>query len=298
VLNRLHVFEIFEPLWRKVALLSRAARCHGWPGLGLGSHLLRVDFDSRGDWLTGHETAQTLVTGEVWCSNAPGSPWVGALVPQVHTLRPFSYNTWLAVQVSDDQLIALDKARDDKPLNLRIDIKSTLFQPAEGFYPVAEDQFTVSADGPDWAKLLDQVGLQTGFLIRVAGPFLGPTVQLALANREDQASLAQAVVRLREARAELAEGRWEPCIATCRRVLENLQRIAPPLPTAKSIKTQPDPERLSEVERWAGLFYAVKALTQPAHHDDKTTLGFTFTREKAEAILAATASLLNVYTTA
>lgn len=264
---------------------------------GQGQHLLKVSADFRADWLTEQQdTAQVLVTGEVWCNNSPAAPWLGALVPQVQTFRSFPTSTWFAVQVTDDQLIALDKAREDKALNMRIDIKSTLLHHGEGFYPVAEDQFAVSTDESEWAKLLDRVGVQTGFLIRVAGPFLGQTSYTLRSEQEEQTSLAQAITRLRQARAELAEGRWEACTATCRRVLENLQRIAPPLPTARSIRETRDQESLNENQRWAALFYAVKALTQPAHHDDHTTLAFTFTREKSEAALAATASLLNVYT--
>ncbi|MGA5304613.1 hypothetical protein ACPCHT_32210 [Nucisporomicrobium flavum] len=263
---------------------------------GPGGHLLRIDFDARGDWLKDSDAAQALVTGDVWCNNSPAFPWVGALVPQVVTLRPFSANTWLAVQVSDDQLLALEKARADRPLDLRVNLKSTLLHPGEGFYLVAEDQFTWSISPSDWAQILDKVGLQTGFLIRVAGPFADSATQVELAGSdEDQASLAQAVARLRQARTELAEGRWEACIATCRRVLENVKRIVPSWPTAKSIRTQADPERLNETERWAALFYATMALTQPAHHDDHTTLSFSFSREKAEAVLAATAGLVNVY---
>ncbi|BCY11101.1 hypothetical protein L3i22_061890 [Actinoplanes sp. L3-i22] len=264
---------------------------------GQGQHLLKVSTEVSADWLAQQsDTAQVLVTGEVWCANAPSAPWLGALVPQVQTFRLFTTSTWFAVQVTDDQLIALDKARDNKTLDLRVDVKSTLLHPGDGFYPVAEDQFTASVDEPEWTKLLDRVGVLTGFLIRVAGPFHGQATYASQPHEEDQASLTQAIARLRQARAELAEGRWEACTATCRRVLENLQRIAQPLPTAKSIRTAPDPEKLNEDERWAALFYAVKALTQPAHHDDHTTLAFTFTREKSEAALAATASLLNVYT--
>ncbi|GAA3938436.1 hypothetical protein Aau02nite_70690 [Amorphoplanes auranticolor] len=264
---------------------------------GPGGHLLRVSFDVSGDWLKGLEVAQTLITGDVWCNNSPASPWVGALVPRVLTLRPLSTSSWLAVQVYDDQLLALEKARSDQSLDLRIDIQSTLLHPSEGFYPVAEDQVTASIGSFDWARVLDRVGLQTGLLIRVAGPFVDSNAQVALADSmEDLPSLAQAVSRLRQARAQLGEGRWEQCIATCRRVLENLKRIGPPLPTAKSIRTQADPEKLNEAERWAALYYATAALTQPAHHDDTVTLGFSFSREKAEAVLAATAGLLNVYT--
>lgn len=106
----------------------------------------------------------------------------------------------------------------------------------------------------------------------------------------DAPSLVQAAQRLRLARLELRDGRYEHCVATCRRVLENLTHLRP-VPSFKEI-IQTHAEQRTQAERWAALHYDLPSLSSAAHHDDEVTKGFTWTRVDAEAVLAATAGLL------
>ncbi|MEV4199632.1 hypothetical protein [Micromonospora globbae] len=217
---------------------------------------------------------------------------MGAVNPLPITWRSFPLSEWLTVQVTDDQLTALNQSRGAGELNLRVNLRSLLLQAPEGFHALAEDQMNLSIVEPVWLGMLDRVGVETGFLIRVAGPFVGAVEDGA--GDKDIPSLALALARLRRAREELRDGQYEQCVATCRRVLENVQRLSGPQPSWNSMKTK-DRRALDENERWAMMFQSVLALTQPAHHDDEITVGFSYDRPKAEAVLAATAGLLNVF---
>lgn len=77
-------------------------------------------------------------------------------------------------------------------------------------------------------------------------------------------------------------------------VLENVARLVS-LPSATAL-SKIKPEDRSQDERWAAIYYDVKSMASAAHHDDGTTEGFTWRRNDAEAILAATAGLLARYT--
>jgi len=113
-------------------------------------------------------------------------------------------------------------------------------------------------------------------------------------SADDAPSLAQAAARLRQARAELRDGQWEHSVATCRRVLENIARLVS-VPTAASMDDVSAQKRTQD-QRWAAVFNDLKSLASAAHHDDVTTDGFAWGRADAEAVLAATAGLLRLYT--
>jgi hypothetical protein len=85
-------------------------------------------------------------------------------------------------------------------------------------------------------------------------------------------------------------------VATCRRVLENISRMAS-LPSARSVADTPAVQRTQE-QRWAAIYWDVKSMANAAHHDDSTTEDFSWSRADAEAILAGTAGLLGRYTQA
>jgi hypothetical protein len=139
------------------------------------------------------------------------------------------------------------------------------------------------------------VGTEVGILLRVPSPLTdSSTTPPPAASAEDAASLAQATARLRQASAELRDHQWEHCVATCRRVLENLARLVD-LPLATVVSKIKAEDRTQD-ERWATIYYDVKSMASAAHHDDSTTEGFSWNRADAEAVLAATAGLLTRYT--
>jgi hypothetical protein len=224
--------------------------------------------------------------------------WIwGGLQPEVITVYgSMGGGQQLTIDLSDDQLIALERARGEDDVILRLDLKATLLQPPAGTHPVADEQATLRIPRHRWLQLLDQAGTEVGIVIRVRSPLTDPDLKPApAANAKDVASFGQATGRLRQARAELRDGQSEHCIATCRKVLENVALLAQ-LPDAKSLT--PAVGQRTQDERWAAIYHAVKSMTHAAHHDDTNTSQFTWTRADAEAILAMTAGLLTRYTDA
>ncbi|MFI5950396.1 hypothetical protein ACIA8B_22800 [Micromonospora chalcea] len=146
-----------------------------------------------------------------------------------------------------------------------------------------------------WLELLNQAGTEVDVLVRVPSPLTDSALTTPPASsNEDAASLAQATARLRQARAELRDQQWEHCVATCRRVLENISRLVN-IPSSRSVSNTPADQRTPD-QRWAAIYWDIKSMANAAHHDDGTTAGFAWSRADAEAILATTAGLLLKYT--
>jgi len=264
---------------------------------GSGTHRLMLPVKITGTWLdpeapTSNNAA--LLVGTAWTSQ-PYFRWLAGLEPQVLTLRGFAVGEELVLSLSDEQLIALERARGEDDIVLNLKLQATLLPPYEGVHPITVEEATFRISRARWLELLDQVGTEVGILLRVPSPLTdSPTELPPVASAEDAASLAQATARLRQARAELRDHRWEHCVTTCRRVLENVARLVN-LPSATAL-SKIKPEDRSQDERWAAIYYDVKSMAGAAHHDDGTTEGFIWRRADAEAVLAPTASLLVRYT--
>lgn len=263
---------------------------------GYGSHRLALHVEVTGTWLNPDEptsTAAVLVTGTLW-TDLPTFRWVSGLEPQVLTIHGYQVGEELVVDVTDDQLIALERARGEGDVALRLKLQASLLGVGPTVYPVPQEEVSLRIPPSRWLELLDQVGTEVGIVLRVPSPLtdsaLGPP---AASEVEDSASLSQATSRLRQARAELRDHQWEHCVATCRRVLENLGRLVV-LPSAGEV-FKIRPEDRTQEQRWAAVYHDVKGMAHAAHHDDETTEGFTWTRADAEAVLAATAGLLGRY---
>ena len=145
-----------------------------------------------------------------------------------------------------------------------------------------------------WQELLDQTGTEVGVLVRVPSPLTDSALTMPpAASDEDTASLAQAAARLRLARVELRDQRWEHCVATCR----TCWRTPPPAQPAFGQERGGHPAaQRTQDHRWAAIYWDIKRMADAAHHDDRTTEGYSWSRADAEAILAATAGLLGRYT--
>ncbi|MEU8073071.1 hypothetical protein AB0B20_25270 [Micromonospora sp. NPDC049151] len=106
-----------------------------------------------------------------------------------------------------------------------------------------------------------------GVLLRVPSPLTDSALTPPpAASDKDAASLSQAAARLRQAQAELRDQQWEHCVATCRRVLENISRLVS-IPSAKQVFAVPADSRTQD-QRWAAVYRDVKGMTHAAHHDD------------------------------
>lgn len=264
---------------------------------GVANHRLVLQTQMTGTWLDGQDpgtNAQALLTGTIW-TEQPSFRWIAGLETQVATLRSYAAAEDLVISLTDDQLICLERARGQNDVVLRLKLQATLLSPPDGVHPVAHEELSVRILSTRWLELLDQAGTEVGVLIRVPSPLTDSALAVPpAASNEDAASLAQATARLRQARAELRDQQWEHCVATCRRVLENISRLAD-IPSAKSVADTPAAQRNQE-QRWAAIYHDVKGMANAAHHDDSTTEGFSWSRADAEAILAATAGLLGRYT--
>jgi hypothetical protein len=264
---------------------------------GSGSHRLTLPIQVTGTWLDPDEVssnAPTLLVGEVWIDQ-PNFRWLVGLQPQVLTVRGYQAPEDLVIDLSDDQLIALERARGENDLVLRLKLQATLLFANEAVHPVAQEDTQFRISRSRWSELLDQVGTEVGIVLRVPSPLVDSALQTPpRASAEDAASLSRATARLRQARAELRDHQWKHCAASCREVLENLDRLLT-LPSGREVSNIKATDR-TQAQRWAAIFYDVKSLANAAHHDDDTTVGFSWTRADAEAILAATAGLLTKYT--
>src|SRR3954451_20359056 len=82
---------------------------------GMASHRLVVNLKATATWLDADNTddnAQTLLTG-VMLFEQPGYRWLGSIPPQVLDLRGFMTSDSLSIDLSDDQLIAVERARGE-----------------------------------------------------------------------------------------------------------------------------------------------------------------------------------------
>lgn len=264
---------------------------------GYATHRVVLPVKITGTWLDPEApTSNTaaLLVGTVWTSQ-PYFRWLAGLEPRVLTVRGFAVGEEVVLSLSDEQLIALERARGQDDIVLNLKLQATLLPPYEWVHPISEEETSFRISRTRWLELLDQVGTEVGILIRVPSPLIDSASELApAASAEDTASLAQATSRLRQARAELRDHQWEPCVATCRRVLENVARLVR-LPSATALSKIKPVDR-SQDQRWAAIYYDVKSMASAAHHDDNTTDGFSWNRADAEAVLAATAGLLARYT--
>lgn len=213
---------------------------------------------------------------------------------QVVTLRGYAAGEEeLIVSLTDDQLLHLERIRGQDDVVLRLKLQATLLSP-DGVHPVTHQELPLRIPRTHWLELLDQAGTEVGVLVRVSSPLTDSVLApLADASDDDAASLSQATARLRQARAELRDQQWEHCVATCRRVLENISRLVT-VPSAKQVFSVPADSRTQD-QRWAAIYWDVKGMAHAAHRDDSTTEGFSWSRADAETILAATAGLLARY---
>ncbi|MFD6679956.1 hypothetical protein [Micromonospora parva] len=264
---------------------------------GVANHRLIIPAQVTGTWLDAkapESNAQVLCVGTVWLER-PSFRWVEGLEPQVVTLRGYPAAEELVVSLTDDQLISLESARGQDDIVLRLKLQVTLLSPPGDVHPVAHDELPVRIPRGRWLELLDQAGTEVGVLLRVPSPLTDSALTPPpAASDKDAASLSQAAARLRQARAELRDQQWEHCVATCRRVLENISRLVS-IPSAKQVFSVPADSRTQD-QRWAAVYWDVKGMTHAAHHDDGTTESFSWSRADAEAILATTAGLLGRYT--
>ena len=262
----------------------------------VAGHLLEFPISHRASWLDAHtpeSTSAILVSGTAWSSG--GAPLrIGPLGTRVVNLRGSDVDgDSLGLELSNDQLIALDANRRDSDLELRVDVTVTVLSPPGDAFPsYGPMQCIVRVHRESWLRLLDQNQIEVTLAIRVPMPLGANSARLTTETSVGSTidSWARTVALLREAREDFRDGRYRASVSVCRRVLESLEGLFLFAPR-KALPTTTKERTLEE--RWASVFWELKSLTDPAHHEDANAQQFVWTRSDAEAILASVAAMVS-----
>lgn len=265
---------------------------------GAGAHLVHLGYKAHASWVREWSTnssepapvAPILLTGRVYVEDGHLmiAPLRARVINLFHEPRPYD----LEFSVSDDQITAIDRARERGDVRLAIDIEATLLRSPGDVYPIQTDQERTQIAAATWIDLLDQAGREIGITIRVPSPLSSTWQQAATSEpRGSGQSLSRATSDLREARNWLHENRWQEVAKSCRNALENIRFL---VADASNLDKVPDRKR-DEEQRWASLHDAALKLAHAAVHSDEVTVEFTWGRADAEAILGITAALLRRY---
>lgn len=107
-----------------------------------GSNRLVLPIQVTSTWLDPGEVssnAPTLLTGSAW-TDQPYFRWLAGLQPQVVTVRGYLVGEELAIDLSDDQLIALESARGENDVVLRLKLQATLLHANQTIHPIAQEE--------------------------------------------------------------------------------------------------------------------------------------------------------------
>lgn len=258
---------------------------------GHASHRLSLRFTVTAGWLDTEENElePILITGDTWLPTTGLRPLPGFL-PILITARGYPSQEHIYVDLTDDELVAIHEASGGNGVTINLKLQATLLVPHPGIKTVMDADFDVRIPRSRWTEVLDEAGREISITLRVPSPLTDPVEAAMNANKATTASLSQATTRLREARKQLRDHRWEQSVATCRKVLENIRAMTV-LPTEASLKAKGAQHR-DKRERWAMIFYDTYSMTSGAVHEGAK---MTIDSIDAEAILGMTAALLRQY---
>ena len=259
---------------------------------GVGHCDLCLKLGIHGTWLDSknHSDCTPLLLSGYLEATVHGTRRVAAFPTHTVTLYGWKVNDDISFALSTDQLLALDAERNtggDMQLTLRL--SGTLLRELQVVHPDSTAQLSFTLSVAEWLALLDQAGSEVGITVRVPSPLTDDGARAPAPDGPTETSRSQATARLLQARRHLREGRYEDCVATCRRVLENLEALSA-VPSIKSLDTASREDR-DAAQRWAALRVDLKSLASAAVHDDAVTRSFTWTRVDAEVVLAMTAAV-------
>ncbi|GGV46786.1 hypothetical protein GCM10010495_75530 [Kitasatospora herbaricolor] len=118
------------------------------PGLGVHRLTFRLRVETV---LASAGCNQVHLGGEAWAEHLGGGPqWIGLLVPAVVPLAPTgeAAEATLSMAVTNDQVLALERARGGRELPLRLDLAAAL--PQSTANPCAQGQETHRVAAEDW----------------------------------------------------------------------------------------------------------------------------------------------------
>ena len=254
---------------------------------GAAAHALTVPVSTQALWLDPEDPSSAgalLLEATAWLDGP--HRFVGAFATRSLSLRGFPVTDPLVLALPDEQLIALDALRDGNDVALRLDVTATVVGGGAGHLVPGSGQVTYRIAASHWDGLLDTAGAYVGVTVRVPSPLTRAHVREGNPEPEDGTSTGRLAARFRQASEYLREGRYEECVAHCRRILEAL---APPA-GSPAVPTRARDRDLTQ--RWQHLRDAAFFVASAAHHDDAVTAAMAWGRADAESLLAVTAALL------
>lgn len=240
---------------------------------GIGIHRLAIIVTVASIGLP--EGLPTQLSGELYAGLSNAHRWLGPLHIKQLATRSFEGQEQLTCSLSDSQLRAIEALRDGRDLSLRAHLDATLLHPVDGVYPVGQAQETANIPAEAWTRQLEALGAAVVMEVLVPLPF-------------DGSELRRAVGRIREAKGNITDGKYEEAIIKARLALDYVRQVMPSDPLAAGTKAM----QRTQTQRWVMLVGDLHSLASGANHDDPVTEGFTWSRDDAVMIVAAVAGLL------
>lgn len=234
---------------------------------GLSVHEFAFQCKIQADWLGSDDQAYGLLTLEGRISIGPAWSVLAVLPATTLTIRPWAAGEKLTVLLTDDQLLAIEVGGGSNGVEFHLDLTGTLLDIRPRLLPTVQAQSTHRVSGSRWLELLDQVGSALAITVRVPTPMSNAAAEEGTTATPNGPSMTQATKRLREARAALRDGDFEGCITICRRALENLMALQPPM-SVEELK-QIVPKTRNQHQRWSAIIQDLFSLTSGANHDDE-----------------------------
>lgn len=144
---------------------------------GIGAHQLSLPCKFSASWLDPEDpTACTpvYVEARLHGDNTTAMRWLGDSAPTVLVVRGYPVLEQLRFALSNDQVLALDAARKDEALLLRLDLAATLLAPPAGVHFHRDQQVPLRVEAHAWLEQLDRLGSELSILLRVPGAAADP----------------------------------------------------------------------------------------------------------------------------
>jgi len=284
---------------------------HGRPSLG-GYHLnFRIQFlpTEPPDFAGAH----MLVQARIGAAFGGGGAWpIGSLqlehpivFPGLARRSQVVANAEFAIDLSHEQLEALEKERSAGPIQLHFDLQGVVVREpgqvqalkprfrwvglprtkanllprttAEAFW--GNISFDVTA--AQWVKVLEELRYAQGFLVQV------PRIDGGTSPKA-----ADAVRRLEQAVTAMNEGRYKDAVSECRDLLEAVYGSADPKRYPDFAPTFPKQREADKAVRFWLIRQALLVVAHAAKHQDEVTAEITWERKDVAAVISALAALV------
>jgi hypothetical protein len=278
---------------RTPADFERVELSGGRPGLGFYQLKFEVFFR----FWTANDPADALTLditgGEVLARQPRASTWF--LVGRLHreqgiprsmggdSVRP-AFGWGLALDLAPERLEALERLRAGRDIELQVRALGYVRKPS-GEVQDGDESKHVLINQSAWAKVLDDVGYRKTLLLEVSMP-----------DPKAFEHVAEAAVRLGEARDEFQRGQYRRTVESCRQALEALgHELGDGAGTRADLRAMCDrSESLSKAERLMIMRRAAFVMAcLAAHSKDEVSIRTTWDRHDALGILTYTAGLVH-----